>query len=245
MGLLERIRHIVKANVGDLVAKAEDPERVLGSLIDEMEDSLAEARAEAVLAAREERRLKSLELDNASQAERAERQARLALKRGDENLAREALRRRADFIRNAADLKAHWETQRSSVVALEQLFAALQRKIAEAGARRDLLLARKRLATARRALAEALNGSAGGRAEAFERIEDRITGDEVAAELTEDPVERRFTEMESAGAADDIEAELARLKAELALEEKRRGDQSASAGPTPTEGEGPVGGGAA
>jgi phage shock protein A len=219
MGLLERIRHIVKANVGDLIANAEEPERMLGSLVEEMEDSLAEARAEAVLAGREERRLKSLELENAAQAERAERQARLALKKGDDHLAREALIRRAEFLRTAADLHAHWETQRSSVVALERLLAALQRKIGEARARRDLLAARQRLAAARRALAQAVGQSPDDPAGAFERIEDRIAGDEVIAELSEDPVERRFKEMESASPADDIEAELDRLKQELAAEE--------------------------
>jgi len=218
MGLLERIQHVLRANLADLLARADNPEATLNRVIAQMEDNLGEAQVEVVAAEREHRRLHSLRLEHEAEAAKAEKKALLALQRGSEELARAALRRKHAGLRAAETYKRQAQAQQSGVASLHGLLQALEAKIAEARQRRDILLARRRLASAQQGLADLVYGGSSEHGRTVERIEDSILTDETAAEvlaeLQADAWESRLDPAE-ADPETKIEEELARLKEKL------------------------------
>jgi len=238
MGLLERIRSLVSSNLSDLLEKAEDPEKVLTELIADMEEDLAEARLEVASASRDERALHDECQDNRSRAEKMAAKAVMAVEQGDDELAREALRRRRASERLATTLRQQWEVQRQSMDALRKHLEGLELKIEEARRKKDLIIARRRLAQARKSIqATSSYGSAAVEAgNAFERIEDRV-GDleaeaDAAAEMASSFLETRFERIsdQSDRVDAELEGELARIKTEV---ERKRADRTSPEGTSP------------
>ena len=143
------------------------------------------------------------------------------VRRGEssEELARNALRRKQDALGSAGTYGRQAEAQQNGVASLRSLLQALEAKIAEACQRRDILLARRRVAKAQQSLADLVYGGRSEQGRTVERIEDRILTDETAAEvlaeLRGDAWESRLAGTEADNEA-AIEEELARLKAKLA-----------------------------
>jgi phage shock protein A len=236
MGLLERIKNLVSSNLNDLLEKAEDPENVLTQLIADMEEDLAEARLEVASASRDERALHDEYQDHKSRAKKMARKAVTAVEQGDDELAREALRRRRASDRLARTLGQQWEVQRDSMDALRKHLEGLELKIEEARRKKHLIIARRRLAQAQKGLqATASYVSTAGAGEAFERIEDRVEDLEAeadaAAELASSFLEARFERLsdEAQQVDAELEEQLARIKAEV--EKKRAGEAPAEAAP--------------
>jgi phage shock protein A len=224
MGLVERIKSLIKANLSDLLERSEDPEQVLTQLIADMQEDLNDARLEVAAAARDERRLYEEHRENLLQAERMGRKAVLAVKKGDDDLAREALRRKRSCERLAEGLKQQWETQRESVEALRVHLEGLELKIDEARRRKDLIVARRRLAQAQRGI-QATASAMASESEAgatFERLADRVSDMELeaqaAAEVASSFLEDRFESLAENGrrADEELEQELARIKRDVA-----------------------------
>ncbi len=220
MGLLERIKNLVAANLNELLDRAEDPELALTQLIRDMEDDLGEARLEVAATAREERRLYEDLADHRRQAERMEGKAVLAVKQQEDDLAREALRRRRMHLRLADSVAEQWETQRASVDRLRQHLQDLELKIEEARRRKDLLIARKRLARAKKGF-EVTLAEAGEleTADAFERAADQVDDLEAAAdalaELHEDDTGTRLEHLRREKLEQEVEADLQQIKKRL------------------------------
>jgi len=231
MGLLERIKSLVSSNISDLLEKAEEPEKVLTQLIADMQEDLAEARLEVASASRDERALHDEYQDNRSRAEKMANKAVMAVEQGDDELAREALRRKRASERLAETLKQQWQVQRQSMGALRKHLEGLELKIEEARRKKDLIIARRRLAQAQKGLqATASYVSAAGAGETFERIEDKVEDLEAeadaAAELASSFLEARFERLSDDAHEGDaeLEEELARIKTEV--EQKRTGKAS-------------------
>jgi len=145
------------------------------------------------------------------------RRAQLALQKGDEPLAREALTRRKSYQETADAMDAQLTQQRTIVTQLKQNMMKLESKISEAKTKKDLYIARARSAKASQQLNEMLsNVGTGSAINAFERMEEKVlqleAQSEAIAELGTDDLEKRF---ESLGEADDIDAELASMKNQL------------------------------
>jgi phage shock protein A len=217
MGLLERIRNLIAANLNDLLERAEDPERVLTQLIADMQEDLSEARIEVAGAAREERRLYEDLADSRQQAVRMQKKAELAVARGDDDLAREALLRKQRFSRAAEAIEGQWHAQRESVEVLRQHLRDLEFKIEEARREKDLLVTRRRLARAKRGFQRTAQHvgvpSASG---AFDRMAERVDDIEAEAEALSDLqmelLEGRYGRLQRESDDETIEAELRRLK---------------------------------
>lgn len=152
MGLLERIRNAIRANLAEVADRVENPERRLEQMVERMEADLAEARLELGAAAREEERLKSEQA--AAESERSEMasKARLAVAQGDEELAREALRRSERARERAEGLKHEVTLQTGACRMLREHTQALESKILEARQRLDIARARRRLQEAQQAV---------------------------------------------------------------------------------------------
>ncbi len=217
MGLFDRLNRVIRANVNDLISKAEDPEKMLEQALADMQEDLVQLRQAVAKAIASQRRTQQQYETNQAEANKWQQRAQLALKKGDESLAREALQRKKNFADTANMLAPQLEQQQQQVQIIKRQLIALESKIAEAKTKKDMYKARIRAAEANKELQESLGtvGTSDALA-AFERMEDKVLELEAigqaGAELGGFAIEERFAALE-AGSVDD---ELASLKAELA-----------------------------
>jgi len=180
MGVLSRINDIIRSNLNELVSKAENPEKLLKQAILDMEKHLQKAREQLIQTIASEKTMEKKKALVMEQAGLWERRAALAVSRGDEDLAKQALIRRNEALAHVSMLEEQIRIQREYVGALRQSLVSLEERYREARAKKQALLARARVARARHQTArmlspEKLPGVGGSRAfETFDRMEDRI-----------------------------------------------------------------------
>ena len=217
MGLFDRLSRVVRANINDLVSKAEDPEKVLEQAVIDMQEDLVQLRQAVARAIATQKRTEQQYNKNKREADTWQQRAQLALGKGDENLAREALVRKKSFADTAASLKLQLDQQTGNVSTLKRNLIALESKISEAKTKKDMLKARANAAKANKQLQESMNNlgtsSAMG---AFERMEEKVmqieAESETAAELGGTGLEQQFAALEAGSGVDD---ELAAMKANM------------------------------
>jgi phage shock protein A len=221
MGLFSRIGTLFRSNINELINKAEDPEKMLNQVLVDMKSQLVEAKKQVAVAIADEKRIKKQLDQERAKAADWERKAMLAVKAGDDGLARAALARKADHEEIATTLEAQWESQRDAVAKLKEALRGLDSKIDEAKRKRNILVSRKKRAEAQQIINDTLASiNSTGSNDTFERMEDRITQLEAESEATaelgalpESSLESQFRALE-AGNVDD---ELAALKQKMAL----------------------------
>ncbi|KAM3113312.1 PspA/IM30 family protein [Phormidesmis sp. 146-33] len=218
MGILDRLWRAIRANINHLVGQAEDPEKILEQTVLDMQNDLIQLRQAVAQAIATQKRTERQCSQAQSMSEEWYRRAQLALQKGDENLAREALTRRKSYQETAEAMQSQLGQQASVVTQLKQNMMKLESKISEAKTKKDLYIARARSAKASQQLNDMLSGVGTGSAmNAFERMEEKVlqleAQSEAIAELGTDQLEKRF---EALGEADDIDAELASMKNQLA-----------------------------
>jgi phage shock protein A len=217
MGLLDRILRVIRANINSLLNQAEDPEKILEQTVTDMQEDLVQLRMAVAQAIATQKRTERQFSQAQSTAEEWYRRAQLALQKGDDNLAREALTRRKSYQETAEAMQEQLQQQGSVVDKLKENMRLLEGKIAEAKTKKDLYIARARSAQASQKIQEMMgNVSTSGALSAFERMEDKVLRLEAQAEamqeLGTDDLEKKFAEL---GEADDIDAELAAMKAQM------------------------------
>jgi phage shock protein A len=231
MAILDRIAMVIRSNLNALINQAEDPEKMLDQILIDMRQQLQEAKREVAAAIADERRL-AAQLEAArAQVSEWDRRAVLAVERGEDDLAREALRRKAEQQQLASGYQGQWEAQQASTTDLKQALRALSEKIDEAARKKNLLVARQKRAAAQKHIHEVMTGLSDTSAfEAFDRMAARVEQTEAQAaatvelsrELSGETTEERFRALEGAV---DVEQELQALKARV-----QRGLPGSSAG---------------
>jgi phage shock protein A len=217
MGILDRVSNILRANINDLLDRAEDPEKMLDQILRDMESAIQDARSQvAAMIAQEKLIRRDMERSQELAAE-WERKAELAVKNGRDELAMEALRRKKDYQDHAEVYRQQWEAQKAAVEKLKQELEQLERKYEAAKRNREVLIARRK-----RAVAQAQVIRTGERLEKIdyaaelERMERRILEEEARAaamaELAEESVEEQFAELQE---DEELQQELAALKARV------------------------------
>jgi phage shock protein A len=219
MAILDRIAMVIRSNLNALINQAEDPEKMLDQILIDMRQQLLEAKREVAVAIAYEKRL-AAQLEAASaQVREWDRRAVLAVERGEDDLAREALRRKAEQQQLAAGYQSQWEAQQTSTTTLKQALRALSEKIDEASRKKNLLVARQKRAEAQKHIHEVMTGLSDTSAfEAFDRMAARVDQTEAQAaatvelsqELSGETMEQRFKALEGSA---DVEQELQALKA--------------------------------
>jgi phage shock protein A len=217
MGFFDRLSRLLRANLNDLVSKAEDPVKILDQAVSDMQDDLVKLRQAVAMAIASQKRLKN-------QAEQAESQSRtwyeraeLALKKNEDELAREALTRRKTFQETATSLGTQVQAQSAQVETLKKSLVALEGKIAEARTKKDMLKARAQAAQAQQQLQSAV-GSMGTNSAmaAFERMEDKVqsleASSQAAAELAGADLDSKFAALEG---GNDVDDELSALRKQV------------------------------
>ncbi len=217
MGLINRIIQVIRANITSLISRAEDPEKILEQTVAEMQDNLIQLRQAVAQAIATQKRTERQCRQADSTAQEWYDRAQLALQKGDENLARQALTKRKSYQETAEAMQAQIEQQNTIVTRLKQDMRTLEGKIAEAKMKKDLYIARARSAQASVKINEMLgNVNTSGSMNAFERMEEKVFNLEAQAEaigsLEGDDLEKKFISIKDAG---DIDAELAAMKKQM------------------------------
>lgn len=227
MGILDRMTRLIRANVNDMVDRAEDPAKMLDQLIREMNDQIHMARGQVAAMIAQEKELQMDYEQSAKQASEWDRKAELAVTQGKDDLAREALRRKRDNDEHAQVYASNLQSQQEMVSKLKGQLQQLEAKYESARANRDVLIARQRRAEAVQKVSSTMSGLKSLEpGEELDRMERRIRSNEAKAlaeqDLASDSMAAQFAELDSGL---EVEDDLAKLKARV-----QGGQQALSAG---------------
>jgi len=217
MGLFDRLWRVIRANINSLVGAAEDPEKILEQAVMDMQEDLVQLRQAVAGAIAAQKRTERQCSQAESTAAEWYQRAQLALQKGEENLAREALTRKKSYQETATAMKASLGQQNAVVTQLKENMRALESKISEAKSKKDMYIARARSAKASERLQEMMgNLNTGSALSAFERMEEKVmqleSRSEAIAELGTNDLEKKFLSLEG---AEDVDSELAAMKAQM------------------------------
>ncbi|MDP8935720.1 MAG: PspA/IM30 family protein [Cyanobacteriota bacterium] len=217
MGLFDRLWRVIRANINSLVGAAEDPEKILEQAVMDMQEDLVQLRQAVAGAIAAQKRTERQCSQAESTAAEWYQRAQLALQKGEENLAREALTRKKSYQETATAMKASLGQQNAVVTQLKENMRALESKISEAKSKKDMYIARARSAKASERLQEMMgNLNTGSALSAFERMEEKVmqleSRSEAIAELGTNDLEKKFLSLEG---AEDVDTELAAMKAQM------------------------------
>lgn len=237
MGFFTRLGTLLRSNINELINKAEDPEKMLNQVLVDMKSQLVEAKKQVAIAIADEKRLKKQCEQELEKAAEWERKAMLAVKAGDDTLARAALQRKASHEEIAATLGEQWHAQKQSVEQLKEALRGLDSKIEEAKRKRNLLVSRQKRAEAQRMINSTLSSiNSNGSFDTFERMSERVTQLEAEAEATAElgsaqpdvSLDSQFRALEASSVDDQLSA----LKNKMSL-----GSGSESASPKAISGQ--------
>jgi phage shock protein A len=228
MGIFTRFRDIISSNINAMLDSAEDPEKLIRLMIQEMEDTLIELKSgcAGVMASRKkvERRLRELRDRIHFWGERAA----LAVDRGRDDLAREALAEKKRLSDGLAPLERESEDHGILVAQYQDDIRQLEEKLAGAREKQRMLVQRHVRAQRKRRAQEDIRRAESAETMArFERMESRIERMEAEAEVVNlDRPETLEASFDKLLAEDDIEMELAALKS--ARSQTSHGDSTPS-----------------
>ena len=139
MGIFSRLNRVIKSNLNALIDQAEDPDKLIGQTVADMKSALGRARSELIAALGSAKRLDKKEKELEAEAVEWERKALLALERDDEDLAREALRRKARTLKEAQQVRARAAEQATTADAMKGQLEQIEAKLDDLKARQELL----------------------------------------------------------------------------------------------------------
>ena len=146
MALLERVSTLLRANLNDLVEKAEDPERLLKQIVLDMENQLLQVKTQVAVAVADEHLLEKKRTEHEQQAAEWRSKAELAVGKGRDDLARAALERALSHEQLQSGFASQAEDQKHEADNLRQALRKLEQKLSETRARSEMLIAEHRRA---------------------------------------------------------------------------------------------------
>jgi phage shock protein A len=214
MALLERVSTLVRANLNDLIDKAEEPEKMIKQVILDMQNQLLQVKTQVAIAIADQHLLEKKQKENGDKVAEWMRKAELAVDKKEDDLARVSLQRvesyrelSENFAQQVADQKAQVENLKSALRQLEQ-------KLTEAQGKADLLIAQHRRARAVGKASDArfaVNDNSNGAT--FDRMKRKVARSEAISEakseIAAENIEDRLAALEK---EDRIEQLLAELK---------------------------------
>jgi phage shock protein A len=224
MGIFSRISSLFKSNINDLISKSEDPEKMLNQIVLDMGNQLVEAKKQVAVSIADQKRLEKQRDEQADLAQEWERKAMLAVRAGDENLAREALKRKGEHDAQFAEFGKQAQLQKDAVDKLKDSLRTLNDRIEEAKRKKNILIARQKRAEAQKTIQGTMSGlSDTGAFDTFERMSQKVDQIEAEAEATTDlgnelsgdTLQQKFKALESGAVGTDTA--LAALKAKMGL----------------------------
>jgi phage shock protein A len=226
MGVLDRLSTLLRANINDMLDQAEDPEIMLNQILRDMEGEINKARSQVAEMMAQERiftdDLKSAQDNSAHMEGRAEQYVR----QGNDAMAKEALKRKADADANVSVLQQQLQAQSEMVGRLRSQLDALQAKYQDALSNRDSLIARVHRAQAQQQVATTMqNLDVTDYSNELSRMERRIRMDEARAgaqtELSSEGSDDTGSRFDDAERNSKVDADLAALKARMGMGESK------------------------
>jgi len=218
MALLERVSTLVRANLNDLIDRAEHPEKMIKQVILDMENQMLQVKAQVAIAIADQHLLEKKQKENEDKTAEWIRKAELAVAKKDDELARAALHRVESYRELTGNFTQQVGDQKAQVENLKTALRQLEQKLTEANAKADLLIAQHRRA---RAVGKAHDARTAigdnSKSAAFDRMKRKVAHNEAVShaksELGADDVEDRLTAIEK---EDRIEQLLAEMKSKHA-----------------------------
>ncbi len=225
MGIFSRLNTVIKSNLNSLVDKAEDPEKLIGQTVTDMQAEVKKARRELVTTLGTAKRLDKKKQELAEEAHRWEDKATLALKQDDEDLAREALRRKMKALRDAEAAGQQAATQAAAANQMKDTLDRIEHKIEDLKARKGTLAAQVRRAREAPSAEASVGGGSRYGSETFDDLErmsgriDQLEAEVEASQVLDDPkradVDAKFRALERGHEGGEVEDQLAALKNKL------------------------------
>lgn len=222
MGLFDRFKTVVKSNINDAISKAEDPQKMLNQLIMDMSEQYNKAKIQVAQAIADEKKLKRQWDEEKGKLQMWANRAELAVQKGDDQLALQALSRKKEHENIAAQFEQQWMAQKEATDALRNKLRDLSNKIEEAKRKKNLLIARQKRAEAQKSIQKTM-GSFNDTSsfDAFSRMEEKVSNIESQAEaeaeldsdMAADDLDKQFADLEKNDPG--LEDDLAALKAKL------------------------------
>ena len=226
MGILDRFTDIIKANINDLLDRAEDPAKMIDQYMRELTDNLAEVKRDTAAVMAEETRAKRLLDANDEEVAKYDGLARKALESGSEADARVFLSKKQELQTKGETLQATYDAAHANATKMREMHDKLVSDIEKLNGRREAIKAKTSVAKTQakvNAYSESSDKAEGAMA-AFARMEAKadqmLDQANAASELNQAPVDRaaaleaKYAEAGNTKAVDD---ELARLKQEMGL----------------------------
>lgn len=216
MGIFSRFSDIVNSNINALLDKAEDPEKMVRLIIQEMEDTLVEVRSTSAKTIAEKKELQRVVARLEAEVAEWQAKAELALTKDREDLARAALAERQKAAEQAITVNAEIANLDNHISKLQDEVGQLQEKLADAKARQKAILMRQKTVASRLEVRKTLDSSRLHDAmHKFERYEQKIDSLEAQVESYDLGKKNLRDEFAELAAQEKIDSELAALKAKL------------------------------
>jgi phage shock protein A len=224
MGIFQKLSQLLRSNINDAIARAENPEKMLNQVLIDMREQLAKAKQEVAVAIADERKLRAQTEEEQKLANDWEHRAVLAVRENRDDLAKQALLRQQEHTERAIVLHDTWQKQNVETERLKEALRQLNDKIEEAKRKKNLLIAKQKRAQAQKRIHETMAGLSDRSAfETFDRMAEKIEETErralAAAEVTEtlgsDSLEREFAALKPA--SENVEFRLLQLKERMGL----------------------------
>jgi len=213
MGIFQKLSALLRSNINDAIARAENPEKMLNQVLIDMREQLGRAKQEVAVAIADERKLKAQMEEEQKHASDWEHRAVLAVREGRDDLARQALLRQQEHAERAFALDEQWQKLAGETERLKDSLRQLNDRIEEAKRKKNLLVAKQKRAQAQKRIHETMAGLSDRSAfETFDRMAEKIeeverraiAASEVSESLSGDTLEREFAQLKPSSEAVDF-----------------------------------------
>ncbi|MDJ0795735.1 MAG: PspA/IM30 family protein [Calothrix sp. MO_167.B12] len=216
--LFRRTSRVIKANLNSLATAQKDPEDLLESMIIEIQEDVLKVRLWLDKAISAQKNIEKQYNEAKNEINKWQRNAQLALQKGDENTARQALELKKILSKKSKALKTSLDEQTIQADVLKRKLIQLESQLSEVKTKKEMLKARITAAKAQEQLGSMVKGMNSSSAmAAFDRMEEKLMMQEAraqsVAELAASDLESQFAQLESS----DVDNELAALKAQMSL----------------------------
>ena len=222
MGLLERVSTLIRANLNDMIDRAEDPEKMIKQVILDMENQYLQVKTQVAVSIADQHILEQKWNEQVQAARDWMRKAEIAVDKTQDDLARAALDRHQTAQRLAQSFQEQVNDQKAQVDTLKSALFKLEQKLDEAKSKREVLLARHRrsMAMDKAAKAQVALGD-NSKSASFDRLKERVTHTEATASaevaLLNDDMTEKLNRMDRDA---EVERLLTDLKSRRSLPEK-------------------------
>jgi len=220
MSLLDRVSTLLRANLNDLVEKAEDPERMLKQIVLDMENQLLQVKTQVAIAIADQHLLEKKRAEHEVQAAEWRKKAELAVTKGQDDMARAALERALSDDQLVTGFAAQAEDQKHEADNLRQALRKLEQKLSETRAHCEMLVAEHRRAKVVGRASKARQTIGVDQEQTFGRMKSKVqvkSAENAAASeiLSPETLEDKFKALES---EDKVEMMLNEIKSRMAAQ---------------------------